>query len=318
MSFNFPASPSEGQEYAPAGGPVYVYEAPRWTLKPVAAGVSGPPDWRQVSHNNTGTITANPGTRVVAGANNTYGSSVAILPALAHDVEYLVIIANRFAVSTADGSTALDILIDPAGGTAWAATPLIANLLVGEVGNASGWVGYQYHFPLAIAAGASIAARARWMHTAVISTVGEVMLFAYGDNANPGSWWCGSSVSPIGLHATAAYGTMVTSGVNSAYGSWTNLGAPLATAAKALQFFVQGTNSTITQNAANYRFEFGIAGAAIAPPIYKVTNTTEVGQLIPVGLFFYDAPAGTQFQVRGACSAATAQILNVVGYAVHE
>jgi hypothetical protein len=30
MAFDFPASPSEGQTFTPAGGPSYVYQAPRW------------------------------------------------------------------------------------------------------------------------------------------------------------------------------------------------------------------------------------------------------------------------------------------------
>jgi len=34
MAFNFPSSPTEGQEYTPPGGSVtYVYKAPVWVIK---------------------------------------------------------------------------------------------------------------------------------------------------------------------------------------------------------------------------------------------------------------------------------------------
>jgi hypothetical protein len=35
MAFDFPASPSEGQQFTPSGGPTYVYEAPRWKAQGV-------------------------------------------------------------------------------------------------------------------------------------------------------------------------------------------------------------------------------------------------------------------------------------------
>lgn len=34
MAFDFPATPTEGQVYAPAGGPVYVYQSPVWKALP--------------------------------------------------------------------------------------------------------------------------------------------------------------------------------------------------------------------------------------------------------------------------------------------
>jgi hypothetical protein len=38
MSFDFPASPIENQEYAPRPGVTYVYKAPRWVVQPIAMG----------------------------------------------------------------------------------------------------------------------------------------------------------------------------------------------------------------------------------------------------------------------------------------
>lgn len=37
MSFDFPSSPTDGQEYAPSGGPTYVWHPSVWTVKPAAS-----------------------------------------------------------------------------------------------------------------------------------------------------------------------------------------------------------------------------------------------------------------------------------------
>ena len=50
MSYDFPASPTEDQEFTPSGGPTYVYKAPVWTAKPVASGGGGgPADWDDIT-----------------------------------------------------------------------------------------------------------------------------------------------------------------------------------------------------------------------------------------------------------------------------
>jgi hypothetical protein len=33
MAYDFPASPSENQEFTPAGGVTYIYKAPHWVVK---------------------------------------------------------------------------------------------------------------------------------------------------------------------------------------------------------------------------------------------------------------------------------------------
>jgi hypothetical protein len=38
LSFDFPSSPTDGQEYAPSGGPTYVWHPSVWTVKPAASG----------------------------------------------------------------------------------------------------------------------------------------------------------------------------------------------------------------------------------------------------------------------------------------
>ena len=43
MAFDFPASPTAGQEFTPSGGVTYVWESPRWLVKaaPSSASISG-------------------------------------------------------------------------------------------------------------------------------------------------------------------------------------------------------------------------------------------------------------------------------------
>jgi hypothetical protein len=36
MAMDFPSSPADGQQFTPAGGVIYVWHAPRWTVAPIA------------------------------------------------------------------------------------------------------------------------------------------------------------------------------------------------------------------------------------------------------------------------------------------
>lgn len=275
-----------------------------------------PPSWGHCSHNITGSPTANAGTTITAGANNADGSSAALLTNVSHDVEFLVIGFHSYNVSTGNGSTLVDILIDPAGGTTWSTDPVINDLLAGQTlgtGNAlpiTQW----YFFPLWIKSGCSIGARARTAHTATIA--GKVIAFAYGGNANPASWWCGQSVESIGINAAASQGTNHTPGNTGAFSAWANLGSTLSKPCGALQFGVQGTNTDTTQANNAYHFEFGVASTRLAvPPILRCTNTSEAGWAAPTGPIFCALPDATQLQVRGTCGG-TAEALDVAAYAV--
>ena len=44
MSFDFPASPSENQEYTPAGGPTYIFKSPRWMVKGIPGAIAEAPN----------------------------------------------------------------------------------------------------------------------------------------------------------------------------------------------------------------------------------------------------------------------------------
>ena len=40
MAYDFPNSPSAGQEFTPSGGPTYVWQSPRWVVKATPSGAT--------------------------------------------------------------------------------------------------------------------------------------------------------------------------------------------------------------------------------------------------------------------------------------
>lgn len=142
------------------------------------------------------------GSAVIPGLSNADGSAATLLPALAHDCEYLVLAISGFQLSGTDGSALLDILVDPAGGTSW--TEKISDLLCGYTGaidydaSAIPSIPLMYHFPLWLPAGASIGALARASNGSAFANAPRVVAFAAGGNKNPASWWCGQKVETVG------------------------------------------------------------------------------------------------------------------------
>jgi hypothetical protein len=275
--------------------------------------------WANCSTNLSGTPSASTiGTTVTAGASNADGTSVSLLGALAHDCEYLVLGIGNFSISAGNGSALLDILIDPAGGTTWAANPLINDLLAGYTGLPNGTVfGAMrwFHFPIWIKSGTSIGARARNARAA--TTAGSVVAFAYGGNSQPSSWWCGQSVTELGITPATSLGTSHTPGNTGVFSAWANLGAALPAPAGALQFAVSG-GAQATMTSIAYFMEFGIGSTRIGPPHYCVASTSEAFSNLQSsgGPVFCDLASGSQLQVRGTASG-TAQALDVAAYAVH-
>ena len=272
------------------------------------------PGWAHCTSNITGTPSTTVGTAVTAGANNADGSSVALLTAVDHDVEYLVIQIAQFTLSGSLGKVLLDILVDPAGGSSWASTPLIEDLLAGFTPSLSTVVGptQSYHFPLWLPSGCSIGARARTAHTATIA--GRVTMHAYGGNKRPDTWWCGRTVESVGITAASSKGTDHTPGNSGAFSAWASLGSVLSAPAGAVQFAVQGSDAASAAN--QYHFEFGVGSTRIGAPIWASFGTAESRAVSQQGLIFADLASGAQLQVRGTCSGASPEAIDVAAYAV--
>jgi hypothetical protein len=276
--------------------------------------ITKPPAWAYCTTSMSGTPnTTISGGQVTAGANNTPGSNISLLT-LTHDAELILVGVAGYQGSNANSSTLVDILYDPAGGTSWSV--LIPELLAGFTLGLSGTAGIAqwYAFPVWVKSGAAIGARAQTAHTATINT-GRVVVYAFGGNANPSSWWCGSRVTAVGTSAASSQGTNHTAGNSGAYSTWADFGSTLPSHTGALQFAVHGTNTTTTANALAYYYEFGVGGSRIGPNIYRNISAAETGWQTTTGPIFCNLASGTQMQVRGTCSG-TAQTLDVAAYAV--
>jgi len=57
MAFDFPASPTVGQQFTPAGGPVYIWNGYAWAVQSVAISAGGPPQGRLTLQSNTPVMT---------------------------------------------------------------------------------------------------------------------------------------------------------------------------------------------------------------------------------------------------------------------
>ena len=259
---------------------------------------------------NFGPITADDatgfGVGVTAGTSSADGTAVTLMPALAHDCEYLWLAVSGLGTSNSANAALMDVLIDPAGGTSW--TELISDLIVGFTTtilyNATGAaIPLSYHFPLWLPAGASLGARIR-MQSASAPSSTRVLAAGFGGNKNPASWWCGQKVETIGtFDAANSLGQLHTPGASGAFSSWTNLGSLTSARAGAVQWAVGGVTGASAAKM-TYDFQFGAGGAQIGPRVYRGMASTEVGVSLFQGPIFCDIPAGAQLQIRGSAAGA--------------
>lgn len=269
------------------------------------------PPWYFASEtdNYTGTPDTNAGTAITAGTSNNDGSSVAVLTAIAHEVQYLEIGLSGFFVAAAAHYCLVDILIDPAGGSSWASTPLIDNLVCGYTvaGGLTAAAGLWYHFPLYVPSGASLGARARTSHTATGANE-RVHMRAYGNPSRPDVWWCGSKVETLGVTEASSIGTSHTPGNSGTYSSWANIGATISGRYGAVQFGTNGTDATAAN--ISYYWQLGYGGNRLpgSPTHWHGLGTSEMGGHNWMrGPIWCDIPAGTQMQIR-ATSNGTSEV----------
>lgn len=271
------------------------------------------------SDNMDTTIAGIQGTSVTTGVSNADGTAVSVLPALSHDVHWLIIGVSGFQTANAANDTLLDILIDYAGGTSFSAfiDDLIVGYLQAETTGSAGTTRY-FHFPLWIPAGASLGCRGRTAHT-VASANGRVIIQAFGAPSLKSQWWCGQKIESLGINAATSKGTNVTPGVSGAYGSWTSIGAGIAGRYGAVQAALQGAGAALTANI-GYYYQVGVDSTLLpgSPTTQWSTNTNETavqqGASMPI---FCDIAAGTQLQMRVAASLAAAQVVNCAIYGVY-
>src|SRR5215211_4435751 len=170
------------------------------------------PSWTHCTTNMTGTPNSTtPGTGITPGISNADGTTTSLF-VLTHDVFLFEISAGGFFIPGNNGSTLLDVMIDPAGGTTW--VELIPDLLVGYTVSMAGvaWP-VQYSFPVFAPSGANIGVRARMAAAYTPSTTPRVLMIAKGGDQNPGvGYWYGQHVSTIGITPASSKGENHTPG----------------------------------------------------------------------------------------------------------
>lgn len=273
------------------------------------------PSWGGFSHNMGTMATTMPGTTITgSGTAHVKGSVSQLLSALTHDVDLVWIGLSNGNSSAIDVGILVDIVIDPAGGTAWDTTnPLIPNLLGSFVTNrAGGTAGPQknYVFPLFIPKGASVGARCQ---SSAISRTINVNILCHGLNTNPGAFWRGTRVVATGPNTGTSEGTDHTAGNTNAFSTWTNFGSTLGSAAGALQLGIGGSDAGST--AIGYEFQAGVASQPLTSRYLSMASTeqNQMSMDVPV---FAALPSGTQLQVRGRASG-TAEAIALAIYTVH-
>lgn len=175
------------------------------------------------SFNSLGSLrpsTTTYGTTVTAGAAETKGATTQIISSanVARDVFFIEITAVNGSAAAALGNMLLDIMADPAGGTAWSV--IIPNLLLCGVSNLTNGCMYTYRFPLWIKSGSSIGARIACSTASRATSIGIRVLGSPHDRRNVG---VGTRVVSYGVVSATSQGTAVTQGTTSE-GSWTQLG----------------------------------------------------------------------------------------------
>ena len=162
-----------------------------------------------------------PGTALTPGNSNADSAwtQIASSANIAHDVAGIGIACSAMASHTnANHQVLMDIGIDPAGGTSYVAE--INDIEVGQI-TTNVYAGRQMFFPFRIAAGSSVAVRARSSNaTAVDFRVGAKF---YGQVSGPAAFPVGTISETIGATAASSTGTSFTPG-NAADGSWVSLG----------------------------------------------------------------------------------------------
>jgi hypothetical protein len=229
---------------------------------------------------------------------NTKGANTAMLSAIAEDCYGMAIGFSGGNAAATIRRQLTDILIDPAGGTAW--TVLIPNLYANSPSLIAGM--YWYYFPLYLKAGTAIGSA----HQDLVATTQalRVCIRVYGKPTRPELIKCGTFVETFGAVTASTTGTTVTPGTT-AMGSYS---ASLGTTVKDLWWWQAGmgfNDSTLVDEA--YLIDVaagdGTNKKLCCENILMVDNNSEqtgksaMGvrlpwQFIPAGSFVYMRAAG--------------------------
>lgn len=261
---------------------------------------------------NASGVSFTPGTSVVPGASNAEGSwtQVASAANIANDVYLVWVWLTGGATSAQVKQHLLDIGVDPAGGTSYAA--VLSDIVCGSSQLCQAG-GRHFCFPLFIKGGSSVAVRIQGSN----STAGSVRVAVkfYGNPTRPEMVRAGSFSETIGA-ITASGGVAFTPG-NGVDGAWVSLG----TTTKPLwwwQVCVQIDDSTMTGSATAVDLAYG-DGTNKTPILEDEYLAAGNGEqhFNAIQLNCYkEVPAGSEIFVRGRCSTTPDAGNNVVAVGI--
>lgn len=241
------------------------------------------------------------GTAVTPGASNVEGSWTQIASGanIAQDIYSVLLLISAGATVGQQKDHLVDIGVDPAGSTAYAA--IISNIICGQSQSIDA-AGRYFAFPIWIKAGSSVAVRIQGNN----ATAGTALVTAwfFGQPSHPEMVRVGQYSETIGT-ITNSGGVAFTPGASGAEGTWVSLG----TTTMALwwwQLGVQLSAGTVAGRGYHIDLAFGDATnkTMIIENQHISVSASEDSTAIPPTFIqgFCEVPAGAELWVRGSCS----------------
>ena len=244
-----------------------------------------------------------PGLLVTPGASDGEGAwAASTFGVLATELHWLFLRVSDGNTATAAKRHVLDIGVDPAGGTSYAA--VISNIVCGTAAAlaAGGAPGHEFLFPIRIQSGATVGVRIQGSN----ATAGSVRV-CLGARGRPAMPW----LTPVGMYAetlgvTGSSGTSITPG-NGADGAWASLG----TTTRDLwwwQLAYQIDNGTITAEYTYIELAYGDASNknSILRRMHGGNTSEGIGTPLNENLLscyaYCPVPAGSTMYARGRCN----------------
>lgn len=250
------------------------------------------------------------------GASSADGTAVTLLSPLAHDVELIELWLSGSSIDNIDTNALADLLVDPAGGTAWA--EVVADLACGfqyqPLNSFASML--RYTIPLKIAAGSSVGLRAKFAR-AVANPDGFAHIACYGNPSRPDAHWAGTKVETLGASGAGSKGTDITPGDSGAWGSWINVGSPTTARYGALIVGINGSDTTATNVGMYFEVGYGSTPLPGCARAYVTLNTAEaVNCHTNFRTIQCDIPEGTQLQMRATQNSTGTRVINTLLYGV--
>jgi hypothetical protein len=247
---------------------------------------------------------------------NTKGTWTEIIASTSAAATWVQVHVDSTFVSGNDTSMLLDIGI----GAAASETVLIPNIGCGFrgtafTGNIYNNSGSDWFFPLSVAAGSRLSARAQSAKAAGATALVHISLWSSGGGIS------GSAIDAIGANTATSRGVDVVAGLSNVEGDWTEITSSTSNDYRALLWAIQGAGDSGLL-AGQLLLDIGKGGSGSETVILSnrpnVLGTSETlapnpGAFLPV---LASLPSGTRLAARAQFDSASAQSVDVILYGV--